>query len=254
MSDIENLISEIPLFREAKTVCEPLGFGMSNTTYKVVAEKTPYVLRINGPQHKRLKLDTREEAEIIRKAHEIKIAPNVYAYGDGYLVTEFLHGRTLSRLNARRPEYIVKIAELLRKAHSIKDVSRKCSPFDLIEKYIGGRIPDGLAPLLTAMENVRRRTPLEAFCHNDATCMNIIDDGGNLRLVDWELSGRGSFVFFDLAEISLRCAYTPREDRLLLDAYFGKDMDENLLRDGHFMVKLRENAFFSFEKEKNVRG
>ena len=42
----------------------------------------------------------------------------------------------------------------------------------------------------------------ERPCHNDLLNANFIDDGGRLRIVDWEYAGMGD-VFFDLANFSI---------------------------------------------------
>ncbi len=248
-------IKQIPFFRGKEVTYEPLNGGLTNTTYKVFMYGTPVVLRLNGHQNDFLRLSRGEEANAIRKAHALGIAPAVLEESEEYLITEFKPGRMLTRLKVHQPEFIRKIAAILQKAHTISGVGRECSPFYLVEQYLGGvkklglAFPDGLDRFLREAEEIQRRAEKHAvctaaYCHNDVYTINILENGGELCLIDWELSGVGS-VFFDLATVSSINRYTEEEDNLLLGEYFGRIEDEYfvLLRDMKVMNMLREVAW-----------
>ena len=254
MRTIESILPEIPLWQGKTVAYEPLNGGMSNTTYKVFADGVPYALRINGGQNDYLKLDRLEEAEAIRKAHALGIAVEMLTGTPEYMVTEFFSGQVLPEDRARQPEAIQKIADVLRKAHTITGVNRVCSPFDLIHRYLDGARaigvdrPDGLDGVLREMDAIQCRASAympytERYCHNDAyPIFNMLEnESGELRLIDWELSGVGS-VFFDLATVSFHNKYDGEMDRRLLERYFGCVEDEftGLLWDMKYMNMLRE--------------
>jgi thiamine kinase-like enzyme len=171
-----------------------------------------------------------------------------------YMVTEFFPGQVLSEEKARQSDVIVNIADVLRKAHTITGVNRACSPFDLVGRYLDGAAklgaerPDGLDGVLREMDAIQNRASkykryTEKYCHNDAyPVFNFLEnESGELRLIDWELSGVGS-VFFDLATASFHNKYDDEKDRLLLERYFGCYEDEfaGLLWDMKYMNMLRE--------------
>jgi len=231
MRTVESILPEIPLWQGKAVAYEPLNGGMSNTTYKVFAGGVPYALRINGGQNEYLKLDRLEEAEAIRKAHALGIAVEVLAGTSEYMVTGFFPGQVLPEDKARQPGVIDKIADLLRKAHTITGVNRVCSPFDLIRRYldgaraIGADRPDGLDGVLGEMDAIQSRASAytrytERYCHNDAyPVFNMLEnESGELRLIDWELSGVGN-LFFDLATVSFHNKYDGEMDRRLLERH-----------------------------------
>jgi thiamine kinase-like enzyme len=253
MRSIESILPEIAVWQGKTVTYEPLNGGLVNTTYKVFADGMPYALRINGGQNDFLLLSREEEVKAIRKAHALGIGAEVIEGNAEYLVTEFLPGRMVPWENARDPEVIVKVAGVLRKAHTMTGIDRACSPFHLIGRYIDGTrrlgvaLPDGLDDALREMEAIETRASRHAaytdqYCHNDVYVINMIEsDSGELRLIDWELSGVGS-VFFDLATLSSINKYDGEQDRLLLESYFDRHEDEftELLRDMKVMNMLRE--------------
>ncbi|MCL1806908.1 MAG: phosphotransferase family protein [Oscillospiraceae bacterium] len=254
MRTIESILPEISLWQGKTVTYGPLNGGMSNTTYKVFADGVPYAMRINGGQNDYLLLDRLEEAEAIRKAHALGIGMEVLAGTSEYMVTEFFPGQVLTEEKARQPEVIEKIADILRKAHTITGVNRVCSPFDLVGRYLDGARklnagwPDGLDDVLREMDAIQNRASkvehyTEAYCHNDAYAVfNFLEnESGELRLIDWELSGVGS-IFFDLATVSFHNKYDEAMDTLLLERYFGRVEDEfaGLLWDMKYMNMLRE--------------
>ncbi|MDR1668845.1 MAG: phosphotransferase family protein [Oscillospiraceae bacterium] len=255
MRELEQILPEIALFRGKEVTAAPLSGGLTNTTYKVTAGGTPYVLRINGHQNDFLRLDRSEEAAATRKANALGIAPAVLEDSPEYLITEFKPGRMLTRLKVHMPEFIRKIAAILRLAHTVTGVGRDCSPFYLAEQYLDGarrlglEFPDGLNACLREVERIQTRAARAAgytrrYCHNDVYTINILEHNGELCLIDWELSGMGS-VFFDLATVSSVNHFSDEEDALLLEEYFGAVEGEHteLLRDMKVMNMLREVAW-----------
>lgn len=252
MRNIENILFDIELWNGKEITYEPLNGGLSNVTYKVFADGTPYVLRINGTQNDFLGLNRKEEIEAIKKAHTLGIGAEVF-YGDNeILITEFKSGMLLTKDELHNPLYIQKVADVLRTAHTITNVNRQCSPFDLVGKYLAGarklgaKLPVGLDDFLREMEAIERRsfrnsTITKGYCHNDAYRINILNTDGELCLIDWELSGAGN-IFFDFATVSFINGYTEEEDRLLLERYFGRYEDEfaEMLHDMKYMNMLRE--------------
>jgi thiamine kinase-like enzyme len=62
------------------------------------------------------------------------------------------------------------------------------------------------------------------FCHNDLFSVNLLDDGGGIRIVDWEFAGMGD-IYFDLAALVYAHdsdgPLPPDAQLYLLECYFG---------------------------------
>ena len=253
MHNVESILGKIKLFNGAgQLTCEPLNGGYSNHTYKVTADGKNYVLRVNGGQNSFLKLSRAGEISALQQASGC--APKVY--GDEnfeeYLVTEFCPGHLVTREEAHTPEIILEYTGLLKRIHSIQGVSRECSPFYLIRSYMEGAahhkvvIPDGFMEYFKKADEIERQSAstsqyTKRYCHNDIYNINTLNDNGTLTAIDWELSGVGD-IFFDLATISYSNNYSPEEDGLLLQGYFGTIEPEHriYLHSMKYMNMLRD--------------
>ena len=74
---VQEIIEQIPLFRNQAVSYEPLNGGLSNQTYKLDCEGTVYVLRIYGKQTEYLKLTRSSEVDVMRSMSNAKVAPLV---------------------------------------------------------------------------------------------------------------------------------------------------------------------------------
>src|SRR5919204_5928752 len=75
-------------------VVEPLGGGITNRNFKVVAGGETFVLRIGGEDTELLGIDRDVEHDASLAAAELGIGPEVVAFvePEGYLVTRFVEG------------------------------------------------------------------------------------------------------------------------------------------------------------------
>ncbi|SHJ13737.1 Thiamine kinase [Clostridium cavendishii DSM 21758] len=259
MNNINAALKNIPEWRDIDGITyEPLNGGLSNVTYKVKVNNKFYVLRINGNQNEYLDLSREEEQNAIIKASRLGIAPSVLSTIDkkNFLITEFIEGKPLKSEEIHNTCLIEKVTSTLQKIHSLKGIERKCSPFDLIRKYLSGAqdlkvtFPDNLYTHLKRMEKIelqrsKDKENINKYCHNDYhTGYNMLLNKEKLTVIDWELSGIGD-VFFDLATISSDNRFSIEEDKILLKSYFGVFDKEQLsiLNDMKFICMLREVAW-----------
>ena len=84
-----------------------------------------------------------------------------------------------------------------------------------------GGPPEGVGWLwdIAARIRARRGRVAPCPCHNDLLTSNFIDDGRNLRIVDWEYAGMGD-PFFDLANFAVNHELGAEARTALLGAYF----------------------------------
>jgi thiamine kinase-like enzyme len=223
---------------------EVLGGGITNRNYKVAAGGETYVLRIGGAETEQLGIDRDVERDASLAAAELGIGPDVVAFvePEGCLVTRFIEGE-VGRVT------IAEAAELLRRFHAGRPIAGRFDSFRVVEAYATTAVEYGLAlppayadTLELARRIEARRGPVALRpCHDDLLAANFINDGERVWIVDWEYAGMGD-RFFDLANLSVNHEFGVDEDRLLLAAYFGKDLPVDLaaLRLMRFMSDFRE--------------
>lgn len=251
---IETILASIPEWQSALIRYEALGGGLTNDTYKVTVDDTPYVVRINGTQPQYLGLSRALEVQAVEQAHTLGIAPRVFKFGDPneVLITQFLNGDRVTSEDAHTPRFFAQLGELLRQTHTIQGIARHNNPFDMIDRYItsaeslGVSRPEALTPHLRRMQEISRQydCSCDKYCHNDIFVHNLIQEDGCLRAIDWELSGYGD-EFFELASIAYSERYTAAEERQLLTAYFGEWNDDmqNKLQAMRYVGLIREVAW-----------
>jgi thiamine kinase-like enzyme len=230
---------------------EPLGGGITNHNFKVTVDGESFVLRIGGRDTDLLGIDRSVEHGASVAAAEAGVGPEVVDFlePEGYLVTRFVEGHPVPLEEMARPENILRVATTLRRIHEGGPIPGRFDSFRVVEAYRataeehGVRIPDAFSAAkehADKIESARGSQPRRP-CHNDLLNANFIDDGTNLRIVDWEYAGMGD-VFFDLANFSINHELGEAENEALLTAYFEELRFEDLasLRLMRFMSDFRE--------------
>jgi thiamine kinase-like enzyme len=227
-----------------------LSGGITNHNFRVDVEGDSFVLRMGGAETELLGIDRRTEREANHRAYEVGIAPHVvgFAEPEGWLVTQFIHGRPISLDDMHTPRTIHRVVTALRRFHEAAPIPGAFDSHAVVVQYRGEAeehgvtIPDAYARALETSEGIRAaRGPQPSVpCHNDLLNANFLDDGA-IKIVDWEYAGMGD-RFFDLANLSVNNEFGPDEDRELMSAYFGTVSDDDLvsLRQMKVMSDFRE--------------
>jgi thiamine kinase-like enzyme len=224
----EKIVARIWPGRQADI--EVLGGGITNHNFKVGLDGDVYVLRVGGKDTDLLGIDRAVEYGASRVAAELGVGPEVAAFvePEGFLVTRFIEGRPIPPEEMRHLDAIARAVETLRRIHDGPPIPGRFDSFRVVETYCktahahGVRIPDAYAwakEFADEIERMQGPQPLVP-CHNDLLNANFIDDGKNIRIVDWEYAGMGD-RFFDLANFSINHEFGERENEALLTAYFG---------------------------------
>jgi thiamine kinase-like enzyme len=232
-------------------VIAELGGGITNRNFKVIVDGEAFVLRVGGKDTELLGIDRAVEHGASLVAAEAGIGPDVVAFlePEGYLVTRFITGRSVSVEEMRRSDVLARVARVLRRFHDGRAIPGKFDPFRIVEDYRttaeehGVRVPDDYALAKKIADRIEeaRGEPTPCPCHNDLLNANFIDDGSLIRIVDWEYAGMGD-RFFDLANFSINHDLGDGENEALLSAYFGevRQADVAALRLMRFMSDFRE--------------
>jgi len=246
---VDDIVSR--LWPRRQVAIERLGGGITNENYKVTVGGEAYVVRIGGKDTDLLGIDRGVEHAATLAAAAAGVGPEVVAFlePEGYLVTRFVSGTPIPPAEMRQAEMVGRAARALLRFHEGPPIPGHFDSFRVVETYrdtaaaYGVPIPDAYGwahELALEMERARGPQPLRP-CHNDLLNANFIDDGGAVKIVDWEYAGMGD-VFFDLANFSINHELSGCDNRVLLDAYFEETgpHEDSSLRLMRFMSDFRE--------------
>ncbi len=167
-------------------------------------------------------------------ARVFEVLPDVPA-----LVLEYLPGRTLAIADVRDPANIPRIAAACRRLHAGPTVRQR-----LLDLRQDARTAEAVSRARSAHS---RRLPRPAIhcggasgppspptppptvpCHNDLLAENFIDSGGEIRIVDYQLSGNNDPTF-ELGDIAAESDFDPDLTERLAAAYFGDELTPALV-------------------------
>lgn len=260
MNVVDKIINAVPELNRNFTHYQELSGGLCNQTFKVYTKQHMYVLRLNSRQNEYLNLTRHSEIEVMRKASQQGIAPEVIFADDPqrFVVTNYIDGRMLEKRDLKNNAIQNMIMDRLKIIHSMEGNDRTCTPYDLIFGYLKGadllgvKYPGGLLQILDRIEKIAHmrsndKTYNNKFCHNDSFLCNMILTGEQLQIIDWELSGVGD-IFFELTLIPFSNQFSEAEEREWLALYFGFAEEETfrIFQEMKFVAMVREVAWGLF--------
>jgi thiamine kinase-like enzyme len=240
-SRIDEAVALVTIWKGHEPIVSQLSGGLTNENYLVEADGQKYVMRIPGQSTELLSIDRANEVFNTKAAATTGIGPRVLEHIAGLdaLVLEFIPGQTMSAASLQSKEMASRMAESFRRLHGSPRFLKDFNMFRLIEDYLrivdehGVTIPAGYRDRLPAIAGIEKavgRGALPAVsCHNDLLCENFIDDGGALRIVDFELSGNND-PCFDLGNTAQEAGFDQDLRAALCAAYFGRPNPQQLAR------------------------
>ncbi|HYI35311.1 MAG TPA: phosphotransferase [Thermoleophilaceae bacterium] len=240
MSDLQPFLDRlVSLLGEVEGEPEPLEGGITNRNYRATFAGSEHVIRLPGRDTELLGIDRAAEGAAASAAAEAGIAPPVTALLEDppCLVCAFAPGRQVDEDDLRGPELLETLARTLATLHSSgASVPVAFNAFRVVERYEatarerGAEIPDDYSQAHACAERIEaalggagEHEPV--LCHNDLLAGNLLVDGDDIRIVDWEYAGMGD-RWFDLGNLAVNNGLGAEEEERLLAAYFGEPADE----------------------------
>jgi len=206
----------------------PIEGGLSNRAWRLEAGGERWFVRLGHPQAARLGVDRRSECAVLRAVAAAGLAPGVHVCepAEGLLVTRFIEGRTWNAADAHLPGNLRRVADCLRQLHELPvpdgihavDYARQAGRLaaDLpASDATGTKLTELAAAAFARIGDGGHATTL---CHNDLHHLNVLDDGDQLWLVDWEYGGRGN-PLFDVASFLTLHDLGPGPTEAFLESY-----------------------------------
>ncbi|WP_392544957.1 phosphotransferase [Oryzobacter telluris] len=238
--DLEQLLDDLPVLTGQGRRVSPLPGGLTNHNYRVRTDGgLDVVVRVSSPETGLLGVDREvEHANTLAAAASGVGAPVVdHLPGRGVLVVGFLPGRTWE--DADVAANLPRFAAALRRLHAGPPFVGRFDMLAIRRRYLevvrerGFRLPEGyldLEPRLDGLERVLGLAPEPLVpCHNDLLAANVLDDGGDLRIVDYEYSGMNE-PSFELGNAAAEAKLGPDALAELCEAYHGRHDDALVAR------------------------
>lgn len=212
----------------------PLG-GMTNRNYCVTVADTQYVVRIPGEGTEEY-VDRKADEQASRLTSDLGVnAPLVYYdAATGVQITKFIaDGVTMNAAVFADLGAVRRAALSFRKLHTSgarfrnrfdeKEIAQ--SYLDLLAKK-SSPLPEGYDRVQREAETIRAALAKSrgefVACHNDPAPENLIDTGQRVYILDWEFGGNND-AYWDLADVAVETGFSEEQDRVLLEAYLGRE-------------------------------
>ena len=229
---IEEVVAAVQAWRGRRVAIEQLSGGLTNLNYAVTVDGERMFVRVPGADTSILAVDRTNELHNTRAAAETGIGARVvHALPEaGVIVLEWIDGPTMSNEAFSEEGMPERVASSLRRLHASAPFLHDFDMFRLTERYlrvVAEReipIPAGYlerVDRLPELEAALRARPLPPVpCHNDLLAENYLDDGTDLRIVDYEYSGNGDPAF-ELGNTCQELGWDDGRVERLCAAYFG---------------------------------
>ncbi|MFW2368063.1 MAG: phosphotransferase [Desulforhopalus sp.] len=238
---IERLIELIPGWSGKSYSWEPITGGITNRNYKIVIDNKANFVSIAGNHLKTLGVDFTDKCFNNRVCANLGLSPKIlhFAKSERVLVSEFLPYPAFTQRSLQKTTNLHQLLNTLKKLHSGPDFRNEFDMFKLIVRYMQvvdtksiSLPPDhpdilGLARTIGA-SLAPFRTHLVP-CHNDLIPSNILSDGKQIFLIDFDYSGQND-PCFELGNLCVEAGYNAFQTRELLYTYFGQVSDNSLSR------------------------
>jgi thiamine kinase-like enzyme len=220
---------------------EKLPGGLTNVNLKVTTSEATVVVRIPQPGSELLLIDRHAEHLNSVAAASVGVGAPVLEYVEdpGLLVVGFLEGTTFTDDDLRRSDNVARVAAACRKLHAGPRFVNDFDMFDVQRTYLatveerGFRLPPGYRDFedkLGQVERVLAATPGDSVpCNNDLLAGNFIDDGTQLRLIDYEYAGNNESAF-ELGNLWSEPNLSLEQLEALVEAYDGRVLRHRVAR------------------------
>ena len=235
MKEIIDLVSSLSCFQNPTDII-PINGGITNVNVCVTNNNKKYVVRIGQdiPEHGVMRWN---ELALSKAAQSLGVSPAVVHYEPGILVLEFIDSQTFEEADVRKSKNLMRITSLVAKTH--REIGQYLNtpiltfwPFQVNQSYMLRLESDG-SPHMSKLADLKRQLELLqdatgqvdlVIGHNDLLAANILDDGDQLWLIDWEYGGFNT-PLFDLAGLAGNNGLSILQEQQMLEQYFDRNWE-----------------------------
>ncbi|MDM8536065.1 phosphotransferase [Desulfobacterales bacterium HSG17] len=238
---IEQAINLIAEWHGKTILIEPVSGGITNQTFKVIVDKKPYIVSIAGNTSHLLGINRVHKFNNNKICEKNGLSPKVIHFleSEGVLISEFISFPILSIKKLHQSEVQERLIRILKKLHSGNDFYKEFDMFCLIKHYQEIvrekeiKLPadyENYQPQINTIGTVLNSYRTELVpCHNDLTPENILYDGQEMFIIDFDYSGQND-PCFELANLCIEAKFNDTMTKNLVRAYYGHDSREIISR------------------------
>ena len=230
---IEEVVQQIDAWRGKPLDIQEMPGGITNENFRVAVDGHPYFVSIPGAGTELLAVDRDNKYHNTLTAAAAGVGPKIVHYLPDHhvMVLEFIQGDIMTPETMAAPGMPGRLARVLRTLHSGSRFLKDFNVFRLAEFYLGildkqkWRIPADYRKRMTVLHRMESAVSQPKFssvpCTNDLVAENIIDDGHNLRLIDFDYSGNND-PCCELGNACRELRYSDDRYAELCGTYFGE--------------------------------
>jgi thiamine kinase-like enzyme len=247
---IEEVIQKIDVWRGKQLAIQEMTGGITNKNFRVNVDGQPYFVSIPGASTEFLAVDRDNKYYNTMAAAAVGVGPKVVHHLADHqvMVLEFINGDTMTGQTMAAPGMPGRLAQSLKKLHAGSRFLKDFNVFRLVEFYLRIvdkqklRIPDDYHKRMTVLHRMESAISSPVFasvpCTNDLVAENIIDDGQQLRLIDFDYSGNND-PCSELGNACQELQYNEDQYAELCTAYFG-ELHRHLLARMHLYAIMSD--------------
>lgn len=208
-----------------------LGGFSSSGLYKIRVDGKPYIVRFPSKYSYSLE-DNQRELHAMEIASSEGLAPRIiYADADeGIIIMDYIDtSKNRESFNPFSEANLKLLGTNMRKIHEGPPFKESISLFDLA-KYFETAITDKKPCLLSQVSDLLNELQwdlkdllIKKPCHNDLNPNNILYSEDKIYFIDWEAASQAD-PFFDLATPIVLYAMNEKQEKTVMDAYFGREL------------------------------
>ncbi len=237
---LTDALQSVPALQGKPWVVTPLEGGITNRNFHLEVDAQSFVLRVAGSGTELLGIDRQREHLCARAAAASGAGCQVVAFlpEHGAMLTRYAPGTTLAVGDIEDAAVLARAVRSLVRFHGSSAVPGRFCPFRTVECYLeiarerGVQVPPGVDVALAHLATIESDLADDSEfcpCHNDLLPANLIDDGQQVRIIDWEYAAMGD-RFFDLGNLAENHQMSAATESNLLALYFGEMRPGDLAR------------------------
>ena len=238
-NNIESIINSVPEWIGKSYTIKSMNHGMTNRNYKVIVDNDSFFLSIPSPDSNLLKIDYTNKYYNNNICGAIGISPKVVCYikRERILVTKFIKNTSLLIRPFQDSDRLSELVKMIKLLHDANPFFRDFNMFSYINHFMRTLKNSDISKLLSPIGNNIKilGQKLDLYrkhlvpCHNDIIAENIIDNGKQLFLIDFDYSGNND-PCFELGNLSVEMGYNDNQVNELVNNYFGQIQEHIISR------------------------
>lgn len=179
----------------------PIEGGFSNPAWRLDAAGRRWFARLGNPQVEVRGVDRASECRLLQVVAAAGLAPPVLACepATGLLVTRWIEPARAHGARLRRFDDVRRMGARLARLHELPvDPAIRSVDYRSQARSLAALLPAGDVEARPfdeqaghVFDRLVARERRMVLCHNDLNPANVVDDGNEFWLVDWEYGGRG---------------------------------------------------------------